>query len=182
MVLVKPAYEFDPGHRFGTTDCDLLQKSTRGRSFFFSASCPLGLIRRHNDGSILLTMLRTRRTQVHNHGLCAHSGWGQPTRQNSAEIRRHDRRLACHGKLADGTRSDAWGHGEYGSVLEAGMEHLGGAVHMGVANAQHVPGFAIRERSLCWLSRLSAFPLCFAWARYAASCAVTAGRLLRNGS
>ena len=24
------------------------------------------------------------------------------------------------------------GHGEYGSVLEAGMEHLGGAVHMGV--------------------------------------------------
>src|SRR5215471_19659552 len=81
MVLVKPAYEFDPGHRFGTTDCDLLQKSTRGRSFFFSASCPLGLIRRHNDGSTLLTMLRTRRTQIHNHGLCAHSGWGQQTRR-----------------------------------------------------------------------------------------------------
>src|SRR5262249_13132201 len=60
------------------------------------------------------------------------SGWGQPTGQNSAGIRRHDRRLACPGKLADGTRSDVWGHGEYGSVMEAGMEHLGEAVHMGV--------------------------------------------------
>jgi hypothetical protein len=35
MVLVKPAHEFDPGHRFGTTDCGPFERSTRGRIFFF---------------------------------------------------------------------------------------------------------------------------------------------------
>ena len=31
----KPSHEFDPGHRFGTTDCDPLRRSTRGRNCFF---------------------------------------------------------------------------------------------------------------------------------------------------
>ena len=31
----EPAHEFDPGHRFGTTDCDPLRRSTRGRNCFF---------------------------------------------------------------------------------------------------------------------------------------------------
>src|SRR5215831_16294741 len=83
-------------------------------------------------------MLRTRRTQVHNHGLCAHSGWGQPTRQNSAEIRRHDRRLACHGKLADGTRSDAWAMESTGVYWRPVWNILEGQFTWVLANAQHV--------------------------------------------
>jgi len=34
----EPAHEFDPGHQFGTTDCDPLRRSTRGRNCFFR--CP----------------------------------------------------------------------------------------------------------------------------------------------
>jgi hypothetical protein len=40
----EPAHEFDPGHQFGTTDCDPLRRSTRGRNCFFLIFCIAGLL------------------------------------------------------------------------------------------------------------------------------------------